>query len=461
MSFALADPPQRLSRAELVARYDGRAPRYTSYPTALQFTPVVSPATYRAWLGELPQDEAVSLYLHVPFCARLCWYCGCNTRAVTRHGPVADYVELLLAELALLRDALPGRLSAKAVHFGGGTPNMLTADELGRLTGALDAVFAPEPGREVAAELDPAVLTREWVQAAGRLGLNRASLGVQNLDPEVQGAVNRRETIEEIAACVGWLREAGVASVNLDLMYGLPRQTLANTLTTVEAILRLRPERIALFGYAHVPWMKAHQKLIAEQALPGPDARLEQSEAAAERLVAEGYVRIGLDHFALPGDELARALAEGRLRRNFQGYTADESLTLLGLGASAIGSLPQGFVQNQAQEVAWRAAVAGGELPIARGVALTAEDRFRGEIIERLMCDLTVDLAAVCARHGREMSELAGARQRLAPFVEDGLLEIDGAKLRVVGEGRLVVRSISAVFDAYLQPEAGRHSKAI
>lgn len=459
MSLAVADP--HLSRAELVAKYDGRAPRYTSYPTALQFTPQVTAEAYRGWLAELPAAEPVSLYLHIPFCARLCWYCGCNTRAVTRHGPVGDYVGLLLAELALLREALPGRLPAAAVHFGGGTPNMLTPDELDRIFAALDAAFAPAAGREVAAELDPAVLTRDWVQAAARHGLNRASLGVQNLDPQVQAAVNRRETVEEIAACVGWLREAGVGSVNLDLMYGLPRQTIANTLSTIDAVLRLRPERIALFGYAHVPWMKSHQKLIAEDALPGPDARLEQSETAAERLQAEGYVRIGLDHFALAQDELAAALDAGRLHRNFQGYTTDEAGTLLGLGASAIGRLPQGYVQNQAQEVAWRAAVASGELPVARGVALSADDRFRGEIIERLMCDLSIDLEAVCRRHDRAFADLAPALARLAAFEADGLLRIDGARLQAVGDGRLVIRSICAVFDAYFEPDAGRHSKAI
>jgi oxygen-independent coproporphyrinogen III oxidase len=453
--------PQPLPLADLVAKYDGRAPRYTSYPTALQFTPDVTAEIYRGWLKALPTDEAVSLYLHIPFCARLCWYCGCNTRAVNRHEPVGEYVKLLLAEIGLLERALPGRLTASAIHLGGGTPNMLTTDELDAVFGRLDAVFDMAHGLEVAAELDPAVLTREWVQAAAYYGLNRASLGVQNLDPQVQAAVNREESFEHIAACVGWLRGSGVRSVNLDLMYGLPHQTTANTLATVDQILTLRPERIALFGYAHVPWMKSHQQLIRDDDLPGPAARLEQSEAAAERLTSEGYVRIGLDHFALEGDELAVALAEGRLRRNFQGYTTDRAATLLGLGASAIGALPQGMVQNVTQELGWRAAVAGGELPIARGVAVTPDDRFRGEVIERLMCELQVDLAAICARHDRSPTELAAALARLAPFEADGLLERDGLNLRVTEAGRLVVRSMCAAFDIYFAPEANRHSRAI
>lgn len=447
--------------ADLVAKYDGRAPRYTSYPTALQFTPQVDEATYRAWLADLPAQDPVSLYVHVPFCARLCWYCGCNTRAVNRHEPIGEYVQLLMTESRLLQAALPGRLRASAIHFGGGTPNMLSPDELSAIIGRLDEMFEPMAGREVAAELDPSSLTRDWVEAAARLGLNRASLGVQNLDPTVQAAVNRASSFEEVAAAVGWLRDAGVRSINLDLMYGLPHQTTSNTLATVEAVLRLRPERIALFGYAHVPWMKTHQRLIDEGTLPWPAARLEQAEAAAERLEAEGYVRIGLDHFARGDDEMARALAAGRLHRNFQGYTTDAAGTLLGLGASAIGRLPQGYVQNVTQELGWRVAVQTDQLPIARGVAVTDDDCFRGEIIERLMCDLAVDLEAVCKRHGRRASELSDAVNRLAPFVADGLVRLAGQRLEIVGAGRLVVRSICAAFDTHFEPAAQRHSKAL
>jgi oxygen-independent coproporphyrinogen-3 oxidase len=451
----------RLSRDQLIARYEGRAPRYTSYPTAVQFTPAVDAHLYRGWLAELPSDEPVSLYVHLPFCARLCWYCGCNTRAVNRHDPIAEYVKLLTAEIDLLAGARPGRLPVRALHLGGGTPNMTDAADLDRMFGALREAFDFASDAEVAAELDPAVLTRDWVRAAAGHGLSRASVGVQNLSPEVQQAVNRVERFEEIEQAVDWLREAGVGSINFDLMYGLPRQTVGNTLSTMEGVLRLRPDRIALFGYAHVPWMKAHQKLIDEGQLPGPAARLDQSEAAADLLAAEGYVRIGLDHFALPSDELAVALTQGRLHRNFQGYTTDAASTLLGLGASAIGSLPQGFVQNVTPELGWREAVTRGELPVARGVAITADDRFRGDIIERLMCDFAVDLDAACARHGRPATELHAALGRLEPFFDDGLVALDGGRLRVLGEGRLVIRSVCAAFDAYFAPEAGRHSKAI
>ncbi|MDZ4373165.1 MAG: oxygen-independent coproporphyrinogen III oxidase [Phenylobacterium sp.] len=448
-------------QADLVARYDGRAPRYTSYPTALQFSPDVDEAQYRRWLAELPTDRPVSLYVHVPFCARLCWYCGCNTRAVNRHEPVAEYLALLLREAGLLRGALPRRMAVSHVHLGGGSPNMFSAEDLDQLFGGLAAAFEIPPAVELAAELDPANLTRDWVEAAAFHGLNRASLGVQNLDPAVQQAINRQETFDQVADAMGWLRAAGVGSVNVDLMYGLPHQTVANTLSTLEAILDLSPERIALFGYAHVPWMKAHQRLIDEAALPGPTARLDQAEQAAARLTQAGYVRVGLDHFARADDPMARALETGGLHRNFQGYTTDGAEVLLGLGASAIGRLPHGFVQNAAQEVAWRASVAANRLPVARGVELTADDRFRADIIERLMCELAVDLGAVCGRHGRALDDLAESFDRLAPFMADGLIRLDGARLQVVGDGRLVIRSICAVFDTYFAPAAGRHSRAI
>jgi oxygen-independent coproporphyrinogen-3 oxidase len=450
-----------LSRDKLIAKYDGRAPRYTSYPTAVQFKPDVTAETYRGWLANLSPNLAVSLYLHIPFCHRLCWYCGCNTRAVNHHEPVRDYVAFLVSEIRILQRALPGRLAAEAVHFGGGTPNMLSTEELGAIFGALQSVFGFTATPEVSVEIDPALLTRDWVRAAAGQGLSRASLGVQNLAADVQAAVNRVESFEHIAAGVGWLREFGVRSINIDLMYGLPHQTVANTLASVEQVLTLRPERLALFGYAHVPWMKAHQKLLDEATLPKASARLDQSEAAAERLVAAGYVRIGLDHFALPSDDLACALVQGRLHRNFQGYTTDAASTILGLGVSAIGSLPGGFVQNISQEVSWRAAIAADTLPIVRGVPVTPDDRFRAEIIERLMCAYEVDLAEVCARHGRAPSDLAAERRRIAAFVDDGLAQLDGNRLVIPEAGRPLVRSVCAVFDMYFDQGVARHSKAL
>ena len=447
MAAIALDRPVVSDRQRLAEQFDGRVPRYTSYPTAVQFTPAVDAAAYRGWLADLEPAEAVSLYVHVPFCARLCWYCGCNTRAVNRPEPVERYLDDLVLELGLLEAALPARLRARALHLGGGTPNLLSRDDLTRLFAALRHVFHLSPGMEVAAELDPAVLTREWVMAAAHHGLSRASLGVQDLSPRVQAAVNRIEPFEVVQRAVGWLREAGVLSVNLDLMYGLPRQTQFDVLGTLRQVLTLRPERLALFGYAHVPGMKSHQQLIKDADLPGPVERLDQSEAAAEYLIGEGYVRIGLDHYALPTDELAIAQQAGRLHRNFQGYTTDAAGTLIGIGASAISRTPQGFVQNQTAELSWRKALEAGDLPIARGVSLTDEDRFRGEIIESIMCQRTVDLASVCARHDRSMSDLATESEVLGTMAADGVVTLSRDRLEVTPLGEPLIRSVARVFD--------------
>lgn len=452
-------PP--LDSATIVARYDGRAPRYTSYPTALQFTAAVDEPVYREWLAALRPDEAISLYVHIPLCSRLCWYCGCNTRVAHKRETIGDYVRLLLEEARLLSAALPAGVAVGSLHLGGGTPNILDAGQLNTLMGGLKSLFRFSPGCEIAAELDPADLTEDWVKAAASHGLKRASLGVQTFDANVQAVINRREGLDHVARCMGWLREAGVGSINVDLMYGLPCQTTEAVLATIESLLPLRPDRVALFGYAHVPWMKPHQKLMPADALPDAGQRLEQSEAGASRLLTKGYVQVGLDHFALPEDELAVALASGRLRRNFQGYTADAIRTILGLGVSAISSVPQGYAQNTPQEVAWRNVVKSGHLPIARGLALTDDDVFRAEIIERLMCDLHVDLAAICERHGRCITDLGDLNAALRPFMADGLATFDGKRLEVTEAGRVVLRAIAAIFDAHWTPTAAGHSKTL
>jgi oxygen-independent coproporphyrinogen-3 oxidase len=454
-AFALTTTQEATPRHELLRRYDSRAPRYTSYPTALQFSDAVNGEVYGDWLAALNPSEPVSIYAHIPFCNRLCWYCGCNTRVVHKSALISEYVERLVDELALVEARLPGRLKAGAVHLGGGTPNTLSRDDLVRLFGALRHVFAFAPGVEISAELDPAVLTEAWVKAAAFHGLTRASLGVQDLAPHVQEAVNRIEPFEVVAQAVGWLRQAGIASINLDLMYGLPRQTVDDVISTLDAILTLRPERIALFGYAHVPWARPHQKLLVESELPGAEARLAQSEAAAERLERAGYVAIGLDHFALPDDALAIGAASGALRRNFQGYTTDPHPTLIGLGASSIGRLPQGFAQNASNELAWRAAINEGRLPVARGLALNDDDRLRGDAIERLMCDFAVDLGQVATRHNVEPSVFAKDKLRLETLAADGLIVMDGDRIAVTEVGRPFVRLVARVFDRRSKEDDG------
>jgi oxygen-independent coproporphyrinogen-3 oxidase len=424
--------------AALLAKYDRPVPRYTSYPTAPHFHPGIGPEDYRSWLAELPSDARLSLYLHVPFCQELCWYCGCHTTVARRYRPVAEYLNLLLRELDLVCDALGGRRPVGHVHLGGGTPTMLVPDDLRTLGDGLRERFAIARDVEFAVEIDPRCLTRETVAALAAIGVNRASLGVQDVNPEVQRAINRWQPFALVERAVDWLRAAGDPGINFDLIYGLPRQTTAGVLASVNAALTLRPARLALFGYAHVPWMKRHQRLIDDAALPDGGERAAQFESAATRLREAGYVAIGIDHFALPDDGLAVAASEGRLHRNFQGYTTDAAAALLGIGASAIGSLPQGYVQNALALPRYREAIRAGRLATARGIGVSQEDRLRRTIIERLMCDFAADLNGSA---GRLRAELAA----LEPFQADGLVAIEDRVIRIAPQGRPLTRAICAV----------------
>jgi oxygen-independent coproporphyrinogen-3 oxidase len=425
-------------------------PRYTSYPTAPHFRSPFPEATYRGWLAALDRSEPLSLYLHVPFCRQMCWYCGCNMKLAARYRPVADYVDSLLAEIDLLAAALPSRMTVGHLHWGGGTPTALLPADLERAMDRLRARFAIADGAEIAIESDPRTLTAAMTEAIGRLGFTRASFGVQEFDPRVQAAINRVQPPEMVARTVAGLRAAGVASINFDLIYGLPHQTVATLLDTVARSVAMGPDRIALFGYAHVPWVAKNQRMIPAEALPDAAARAEQAARAAEALAAAGYRAIGIDHFALPGDALARAARAGTLRRNFQGYTTDAAAALLGVGATAIGRAPGGYVQNLAETGAWARAVAAGRLPVARGLALTDEDRRRGALIEAIMCTgeaaLPPDLAD---------------EPELVAMAADGLLTLDAGRLRLTEAGRPLARVVAAVFDSYLGAAAARHSAAV
>ncbi len=436
----------------LLARYDRPVPRYTSYPTAPHFHAGIDSALYERWLAELPADQPVSLYLHIPFCDTLCWFCGCNTRVVRTRQPIAAYLRLLEQELALLAERLPGRFALSRLHLGGGSPSLLLPHEIDRLLGQVWQRFDRAEGAEVSVEIDPRDLESGVIEAFAAGGVTRASLGVQDFSPQVQEAINRRQSFGCTAAAVERLRRAGVTSLNIDLLYGLPHQSLERLQESLSLSLDLAPDRLALFGYAHVPWMKKHQRLIPEAALPDGAERWRQAEAASAQLLAAGYRRIGFDHFALPGDSLAQAQAAGRLRRNFQGYTTDEAPVLLGLGASSIGSLPQGYLQNTPDLPAYRKALAAGRLPVARGIALTDDDRARRALIERLLCDFAVELDP--AAYAAELAALDGHRR-------DGLVEFDGRRLTVTERGRPLVRSVAAAFDRYLAPAEQRHSRAV
>jgi oxygen-independent coproporphyrinogen-3 oxidase len=441
------------------AKYDRALPRYTSYPTAPHFKPV-EPPTYQSWLRTIPHGTSASLYVHVPFCAALCWYCGCHTHVVRGHTAIAEYARLLEREMGLVADEAPD-LRATAVHWGGGTPSLLAGDELARLMDAAGRRFNLVSDAEISAELDPRVLSAKRVRALAAAGVNRASLGVQDFDPAVQQAINRIQPLDMTRRAIGWLREAGIGSVNFDLMYGLPRQTVAGVVASIDCALEMEPDRIALFGYAHVPWMKPHQKLLPEGELPDGAARAAQAAAAATRLVERGYVRIGLDHFARPDDALARQLASGALHRNFQGYTTDAAPVLLGFGVSAIGILPQGYVQNTTDIPRYRQSVLAGRFATVRGLPLGGENRLRRAVIERLMCDMEVDLAAVALNHGSRPDHFIPELVELDDLIADGIACRDGWTISLTEAGRPLVRAVCAIFDAYLGAGAGRHSRAI
>jgi oxygen-independent coproporphyrinogen-3 oxidase len=347
------------------------------------------------------------------------------------------------------------------LHWGGGSPSMLEPADWRRLMARLRARFDIAARADIAVELDPRTAGPDLIATLAGTGVTRASLGVQDFDPLVQAAIHRVQPYEMVADVTAQLGAAGIGAVNFDLIYGLPYQTVEGVARTAGLAAGLAPARLALFGYAHVPWMKPHQRRIPEDALPDAVARFEQAEAAAEVLVAAGYVRIGLDHFARPDDPLAQAAAAGRLHRNFQGYTEDPARALLGFGASAIGQLPQGYVQNHVAIPDWRAAVEAGALPVARGYALTAEDRLRGEVIERLMCDLEVDLDAVAARHGAAGRRFDAERAHLAGLAADGLVELDGRRVRITPPGRPFMRLAAAAFDARFAPVPQRHARAV
>ncbi|MDP1585652.1 MAG: oxygen-independent coproporphyrinogen III oxidase [Bradyrhizobium sp.] len=434
-------------------------PRYTSYPTAPQFSASVGPDTYAGWLDALPRDARLSLYIHVPFCTELCFYCGCNTRAVRKRAPVDAYAERLLDEIALL-GSLRG-LKLTHLHWGGGTPSILGPQWLETIAGRLASVFNLSDLKEHAIELDPRRLDRPMVRTLRAIGVNRASLGVQDASPQVQRAIGRVQPFEMVERAAFWLREAGIANLNVDLMYGLPTQTARDVARSAELAAGLGAQRLALFGYAHVPWFKANQKQIDEAALPDSAARLEQAKVAEDTLLSFGYRAIGLDHFALPSDDLAVAAREKRLHRNFQGYTTDTADALVAFGASAISEFPQGFAQAARDTLAWTQTIAGRRSPVVRGLATTAEDRMRGAIIEQIMCNFSADIGAIASRHGFNSGMLEDSLLRLQPLIAAGLASIEGSTVRVPQEHRLFLRSVACAFDGHYTGAKNRHARAI
>ena len=440
--------------------FSARVPRYTSYPTAPHFHSGVGEQTYRGWLADLEPGLPLSLYVHVPFCDTLCWFCGCHTSAVNHYRPVRDYCELLLREIALVGEALPRRHPAQHIHWGGGSPTLLEPQDMLRLNTALRNNFEVSADTEFAIEIDPRGFTADTAKALGMAGVTRASIGLQDCDPVVQKAINRVQGNEETIFAIEQLRGAGIGNVNIDILYGLPHQTLASWMRTLEFSLRLDPDRLAVFGYAHMPTFKKHQALISEAILPDIETRLRMAELARDFLCAHGYTAVGLDHFAKPNDALAQAARSGTLSRNFQGYTADTASALIGFGASSISSLPQGYLQNEPQVPAYRTALKAGRLPIARGIALTDDDRARRETIERLMCDLEVDLGRIAAKYGQP-ELLAEVESALSQLRAQGVVSMQDGKVTIAPDWRVAARLVCAAFDHYLPSGVARHSISV
>ncbi|WP_159732026.1 oxygen-independent coproporphyrinogen III oxidase [Methylosinus sp. Ce-a6] len=436
------------------------APRYTSYPTAPHFSADVGAEQAARWLAELSPRADLSLYLHVPFCPAICAYCGCHTKALRQDAPLTAYKETLLREIELVAATTPAR-HVRSIHWGGGTPSMLGPSRLREVAHVLGEQFDIARDVEHAIELDPRLVDPALAEALVASGVNRVSLGVQDFNPHVQKAAGREQPYEVVERCVATLRAAGLAAINFDLMYGLPEQSVEDVIRTARLAAGLSPSRLAVFGYAHVPWFAVHQRLIDEAALAGANERLAQAEAVRATLEAEGFVAIGLDHFARPQDPMAAAARGGALRRNFQGYTTDDADALIGLGVSSIGRLPQGYLGNIGDTGNWRRAVEAERLPISRGLAFTEEDKARGAVIERLMCDFSVDFGALAQAHNFPENAFDDALPRLSTLLDEGLVALDRRRLTIAPRGRPFARLAAAAFDAYLEAKAARHSVAV
>ncbi len=447
------------SQLAALGLFDARVPRYTSYPTAPQFSARVGPADAAAWLRSIPRGSAISLYLHVPFCRRLCWFCACRTQGTLSDAPVRAYVETLKAELRLVAALLPPDVRLSRLHWGGGTPTLMSPDLIEDLSAAVQAVAPLAEDAEFSVEIDPNEIDDARLDALAAAGMNRASIGVQDFDPVIQDTIGRHQSYDITRAAAEGLRARGVVSLNADILFGLPHQTPARMADSVQKLLSLSPDRVALYGYAHVPWMSRRQQMIPSDAMPTPQERLALFEVARQIFRWDGYEEVGIDHFARPHDGLAVAARNGRLRRNFQGYTDDPAPVLIGIGASAISRFPQGYAQNCAATGDYTQAIRAGRLATHRGHAFTGEDLMRARMIEALMCDFRIDRDEIVDRFGISPEAFdALARKAVAPF--GAMVEVDGRGVTIPPAARPLTRMIARAFDTYDQSKA-QHSAAI
>lgn len=436
-------------------------PRYTSYPTVPHFQPEVGPETYRRWLAALPHDATISLYLHIPFCDQLCWFCACRTQATRAYYPLSRYLQAIEREIMAVAGLTGGGHRVSQMHWGGGSPTVLAPGDIRRLARHVRAHFPGAEGAEFAVEFDPRDMTPERLAAFRDAGITRASIGVQDFDDAVQQAIGRKQGHAMTRDVIQGLRDIGVGGINIDLVYGLPRQTESSLARTLDQVIALSPDRIALFGYAHVPWMAKRQKMIDEATLPGPAERQAQAARARSLLLGAGYTAVGIDHFALPGDALAIARDEGRLRRNFQGYTVDDAEALIGFGASAIGLMPQGYVQNDEVTAAYQIRATEHGLATKRGIVFSLDDRMRRDAIEELLCHFRLDLDRLRATYGDFVAPLAETAASLLAAAPEGALAPWRGGFIIAEDWRSYTRLIAAEFDAYFRRAPARHSLAV
>ncbi len=447
------------SKLAKLGLFDAKVPRYTSYPTAPQFGGGVDAGKFRDWITAVPENGQISLYIHVPFCRRLCWFCACRTQGTQSDKPVASYLETLLTEIALLGETLPEGVTLSRMHWGGGTPTLLKPDMITRLAKAVFDVLPLAPNAEFSVEIDPNEVDQPRVDALAAAGMTRASIGVQDFDADIQTTIGRIQSFEITRQAADMLRATGIQSLNADILFGLPHQNTSKITASVQKLLSLNPDRVALYGYAHVPWMARRQSLIPSDALPTPQERLELFETARKLFKWDGYAEIGIDHFAIQSDGLAKAARAGKLRRNFQGYTDDQSDVLIGLGASSISRFPQGFAQNAPGTSDHTKAIRNGQFSTTRGHVFTQDDKLRGRLIEALMCDFEI-------RTDEILAQFPDAEDKLMPMLTDaagafeGLVQLTTDRLHIRPPGRPLTRIIARHFDAYDMSSAG-HSSAI
>ncbi len=444
----------------LIRKYNQPGPRYTSYPTAPHFSNETDKAALTAQTDS--ENSDLSLYFHIPFCRSLCWFCGCTKIITTQQDKADRYIDLLEKEIDLFVPRIKTGRKVAQLHFGGGTPNYLTPTQIDRISNIIHTRFEFHPDAELGTELDPRTLTQEHIDAFRRLGINRASMGVQDTKPEVQEAVHRIQTDEHNRNALKWLREAGITSCNLDLIYGLPKQTPESFEQTLYDILEYTPDRLAVFSYAHVPWIMPAQKILEEKDLPGPDAKIQMLEKIITILTDNGYHYVGMDHFAKHDDELAIAQKNGTLQRNFQGYSTHGGVEICAFGMSSISQTSRSYRQNFKDITDYGQAIAESHYPIDRGIILTDEDVLRRDLIMSIMCQLRLDYSAKSAQHGIDIkSTFADAIAALKPMEDDGLVELKEDALQVTEQGRLFIRNIAMSFDAYLDSGKAKFSKTV